>query len=60
VLSAGRELPELEAIHQQAIAEGRAEPDQVEKEWRSFQSLPRNEAPWLRPRAGRGVAEGAR
>jgi uncharacterized protein len=60
VLSAGRELPELEAIHQQSVAEGRAEPDQVEKEWRSFRSLPRNEAKWLRPRAGRGVAEGAR
>lgn len=60
VLSAGRELPELEAIHQQAVAEGRAEPDPVEKEWRSFQSLPRNEATWLRPRAGRSGAEGAR
>ena len=54
------ELPELEAIHRQAVAEGRAEPDLVEREWRSFRSLPRNEAKWLRPRAGRGVVEGAR
>jgi RNA polymerase sigma factor (sigma-70 family) len=60
VLSAGRELPELEAIHARAVEEGRAEPDPVEREWRSFRSLPRNEATWLRPRAGRGVAEGAR
>ena len=60
VLSAGRELPELETIHAQAVAEGRAEPDQVPREWRSFRSLARNEAKWLRPRAGRGVAEGAR
>ena len=60
VLNAGRELPELEAIHAQAVAAGKAEPDPVEREWRSFRSLPRNEATWLRPRAGRGVAEGAR
>ena len=46
-------------LREQAVAEGRAEPDPVEKERRSFQSLPRNEA-WLHPRAGRGVAEGAR
>jgi RNA polymerase sigma factor (sigma-70 family) len=60
VLSAGRELPELEAIQQRSVAEGRAEPDPVEKEWRSFRSLPRNESKWLRARAGRGFAEEGR
>jgi RNA polymerase sigma factor (sigma-70 family) len=60
VFSAGRELPELEACTQRAIAEGRREPDPVEKEWRSFRSLPRNDATWLRSRAARGVAEAGR
>ncbi|MGH7388112.1 MAG: bifunctional nuclease domain-containing protein [Candidatus Rokuibacteriota bacterium] len=60
VLGAGCELPGLEAIQRQAVAEGRAEPDAQEKEWRSFRSLPRNEGTWLRPRAGRALAEETR
>jgi RNA polymerase sigma factor (sigma-70 family) len=50
VLSAGRELPALEAIHQEAVAAGRGEPEPVEREWRSFRSLPRHEPSWLRTR----------
>ena len=57
VLSAGRELAELEAIRQRSIADGRTEPETVEKEWRSFRSLPRNESKWLRPRAARAAVE---
>jgi hypothetical protein len=60
VLGAGRELAGLEAIQQRRVAEGKGEPDSVEKEWRSFRSLPRNEAKWLRARAGRGLAEEGR
>ena len=56
VFSAGRELAELEAIRQRSIAEGKAQPD--EKEWRSLRSLPINEGPWLRPRAGCPRIEG--
>jgi RNA polymerase sigma factor (sigma-70 family) len=50
VLTAGRELPQLEAIHEQSIAEGRTEPDTVERAWCSFRVLPRNDGPWLRTR----------
>jgi RNA polymerase sigma factor (sigma-70 family) len=59
VLGAGRELPELEVIHQRSIAEGKCDADVVEKEWRSFRSLPLDEktSKWVRPRAGRAVAE---
>ena len=60
VLSAGRELPELETIQQRAVEEGRAEADQVEKEWRSFRSLPRNEGKWFRSRSARSLTEEAR
>jgi RNA polymerase sigma factor (sigma-70 family) len=49
VLTAGREVPELEARHRQRVAEGKAEPDPVEKEWRSFRSVPRNDR-WVQPR----------
>jgi bifunctional DNase/RNase len=50
VLGAGRELPALEAIHLEAVAAGRGEPEREEREWRSFRSLPRHEASWLRAR----------
>ena len=60
MLRAGRELPEMEAIVQRDVAEGKREPDPVEKEWRSFRSLPRTESKWLRPRSGRGPADGGR
>jgi RNA polymerase sigma factor (sigma-70 family) len=56
VLASGRELEGLEALHQQALAEGRAEPEPVEKAWRSFRALPRREGPWLRARSGREAA----
>lgn len=56
VLAAGRELEGLETFHQQALAEGRAEPEPVEKAWRSVRALPRREHPWLRPRSGRNAA----
>lgn len=48
VLTASQELPGLEAIHHQSVAQGKAEPDPDEREWRSFRSLPRKEAPWIR------------
>ena len=53
VLSAGRELPGLEAITQAAIAAGHAEREPEAREWRSFRSLPRHEPSWLRARAPR-------
>jgi RNA polymerase sigma factor (sigma-70 family) len=51
MLRTGEELPGLEAMHQRAVAAGRAEPDPAEKEWRSFRSLPRHENKYIRPRA---------
>ena len=53
VLGAGRELPGLEAITQETIAAGHAEREPEAREWRSFRSLPRHEASWLRARAPR-------
>jgi bifunctional DNase/RNase len=51
VLTVDLEVPELEAIHQKLIAEGRAEPDAAEMEWRSVRSLPRAETPWVKTQA---------
>ncbi len=51
MLRAGEELPGLEAVHQRAVAAGRAEPEPAEKEWRSFRSLPRHDNKYIRPRA---------
>jgi RNA polymerase sigma factor (sigma-70 family) len=51
VLTVDREFPELEGIHQKLIAEGRAEPDAAEMEWRSVRSLPRAETPWVKTQA---------
>ena len=56
MLAAGRELEGLETLHQQALAEGRVEPEPVEKAWRTFRALPRREGPWLRTRSGREAA----
>lgn len=50
VLHVRDELPGLEAAHQQALSEGRAEPEPVEKEWRSLRSLPRHEHKYIRQR----------
>jgi hypothetical protein len=44
---------------QRAIADGKAEPEPVEKAWRSFRALPRREHAWLRVRPPRGAAERA-
>ena len=49
-LSAGHELPGLEAYRQVCIAEGKAEPD-ADQAYRSFRGLPRSG--WIRPRAAR-------
>ena len=51
VLTVDREVPELEAIHQKLIAEGKGEPDTSEMEWRSVRSLPRAETPWVKTQA---------
>ena len=48
VLTVDREVPELEAIHQKLIAEGKAESDATEMEWRSVRSLPRADSPWIK------------
>ena len=50
VLRVGDEMAGLEARHARALSEGKAEPEPVEKEWRSFRSLPRHEHKYLRPR----------
>ncbi len=42
VLTANQEVAGLEAIHQKAIAEGKAGPEAKEMEWRSVRSLPRS------------------
>ena len=51
VLTVDRKVPELEAIHQKLIAEGKGEPDTSEMEWRSVRSLPRAETPWVKTQA---------
>jgi bifunctional DNase/RNase len=51
VLTVDREVPELEAIHQKLIAEGKAESDATEMEWRSVRSLPRADSPWIKTQA---------
>jgi bifunctional DNase/RNase len=51
-LRAGNELPELETVRQNFVREGKSEPEPVEKEWRSFRSLPRHENKYIRPRVG--------
>jgi bifunctional DNase/RNase len=51
VLTMDREFPELEGIHQKLIAEGKAESDATEMEWRSVRSLPRAESPWVKTQA---------
>jgi RNA polymerase sigma factor (sigma-70 family) len=48
VLTVDREFPELEGIHQKLIAEGKAESDATEMEWRSVRSLPRAEPSWIK------------
>jgi len=50
-LTIEQEVAGLEAIHQKLIAEGRAEPDATEMEWRSVRSLPRAESPWVKTQA---------
>ena len=40
----------LDARHARAMSEGKAEPEPVEKEWRSFRALPRQEHRYIRPR----------
>ena len=52
MLRAGDELPGLEIVQQRSVREGNAEPEPVEKEWRSFRSLPRHENKYIRPRVG--------
>ena len=52
MLRAGDELPGLEIVQQRSVREGKAEPEPVEKEWRSFRSLPRHENKYIRPRVG--------
>jgi len=51
VLTVDREVPELEAIHQKLIAEGKAESDATEMEWRSVRSLPRADSSWIKTQA---------
>jgi RNA polymerase sigma factor (sigma-70 family) len=51
VLTVDREVPELEAIHQKLIAEGNAESDATEMEWRSVRSLPRADSSWIKTQA---------
>jgi bifunctional DNase/RNase len=46
LLTVGRES-ELEKLHTKGVAEGRAEPDSVEMEFRSYRSLPRADVPGL-------------
>ena len=52
MLRAGDELPGLETVQQKSVTEGKAEPELVEREWRSFRSLPRHENKYIRPRVG--------
>jgi RNA polymerase sigma factor (sigma-70 family) len=51
VLTVDQEFPELEAIHQKGIAEGKVEQEAKEMEWRSVRSLPRAETPWVKTQA---------
>ena len=51
-LRAGDELAGLETVQQQSVREGKARPEPVEKEWRSFRSLPRQDNKYIRPRVG--------
>jgi hypothetical protein len=47
-----RAVPKVEEANNQAIAEGKLQPeltDSVEMEWRSFRSLPRDHPEWLKP-----------
>ena len=50
VLRVGEELTGLEARHARAMSEGKAEPEPVERKWRSFRALPRQEHRYIRPR----------
>src|SRR5207253_5228855 len=50
VLRVGEELRGMEARHARAMSEGKVEPEPVEKEWRSFRALPRQEHKYIRPR----------
>jgi hypothetical protein len=52
MLRAGDELPGLETVQQKSVREGKAEAEPVEKEWRSFRSLPRHENKYIRARVG--------
>ena len=48
VLTVEERMAGLEAIHQKGIAEGKAEPEATEMEWRSVRSLPRAESAWVK------------
>ena len=48
VLTVEERMAGLEAIHQKAIVEGKAEPEATEMEWRSVRSLPRAESAWVK------------
>jgi hypothetical protein len=49
-LAPGSELAGLDELQRKAIAEGRAQPDPTEMEFRSYRSLPRGDVPGIRPR----------
>jgi hypothetical protein len=51
VLRIGHEMTGLEARHADALREGKATPEPMEREWRSVRALPRREHTYLRPRA---------
>jgi RNA polymerase sigma factor (sigma-70 family) len=51
VLTVEQQMAGLESIHQKLIAEGRAEADAAEMEWRSVRSLPRAEPSWIKSQA---------
>jgi bifunctional DNase/RNase len=43
-------IPEgLEAIRRKYAEKRQAPPEEIEKEWRSFRSLPRGDVPWIKP-----------
>jgi RNA polymerase sigma factor (sigma-70 family) len=49
VLTTEGVLTGLEAIHHKSVEEERVLPEETEMEWRSFRSLPRGDADWLKP-----------
>ena len=43
-------IPEgLEAIRRKYAEKRQAPPEEIEREWRSFRSMPKGDVPWIKP-----------